>query len=370
MGCRRRSEEIVGVASGMIERWQEVCGVSGPVKTGRLTKRVIAELTRGSIAVICHKDLDETAAEGLLEAGARAVINAAPTISGNYPAKGALVLLEAGVPLCEIAPTDFSAFRDGEEAVIGTKFVHAAGRCIPYRPLTFEDGLRQYTESNRELSARLSAFIDNTLDYAQAEKEFYLRPLDCPPLRTELAGRPALVVVRGRRYRQDLLALLGYIAECRPVLIGVDGGADALLQYGLVPDLIVGDMDSVSDRALFCGAELVAHAYYPGGRSPGLKRVRALGLEAAVVRLPGTSEDLALLLAYERKAELIVAVGAHTDMIDFLGKGRKGMASTMLVRMKVGDRLIDAKGVSLLISGAGRGRGDAACDFRHYAGLE
>lgn len=345
---------------------------SGPVKIGRLTKKVITQLSYGSIAVICHKDLDETAAEGLLEAGAIAVINAAPSISGNYPARGALLLLEAGVPVCEIEPGYFSEFHDGEEVVIGKSCIHKVeGGSIAYRPLTLKAGRRQYEHSIEGYGEQLSAFVDNTLRYAEAEKDAFLKQIACPSLRTRMADKHALVVVRGRRHRQDLFELLSYVDRYHPVLIGVDGGADAFLAYGLVPDLIVGDMDSVSERALYCGAELLAHAY-SDGRSPGLERLRLLGLDASIVQFPGTSEDLALLLAYEQQAEQIVAVGTHSSMVDFLGKGRQGMASTMLVRMKMGHKLIDAKGISLLTNSGLPDRRYSYADIAigHYSGLE
>jgi uncharacterized membrane-anchored protein len=158
-----------------------------------------------------------------------------------------------------------------------------------------------------------------------------------------------LIVVRGADYREDLSTLRrsGYIQELHPILIGVDGGADALLAEGAKPDVIIGDFDSVSERALRCGAKLIVHGY-TDGRAPGAKRLDDLGLEYTVFAAAGTSEDIAMLLAYERGAELIVAVGSHSHMIDFLDKGRAGMASTFLVRMKVGPILVDAKGVSRL----------------------
>jgi uncharacterized membrane-anchored protein len=139
------------------------------------------------------------------------------------------------------------------------------------------------------------------------------------------------------------------VRDFRPVLVAVDGGADALLEAGYKPHVIVGDMDSVSDRALGSGAEILIHAY-ENGTAPGAERVRALGLDHHIVPAPATSEDLALLLAYEKGAELIVAVGAHFNLIEFLERNRSGMASTFLTRLRVGEILVDAKGVSRLVS--------------------
>jgi uncharacterized membrane-anchored protein len=164
---------------------------------------------------------------------------------------------------------------------------------------------------------------------------------------TKIAGRHCLIVVRGYDYKADLDVLRPYIREFKPVLIGVDGGADALVEAGYTPDMIVGDMDSVSDDVLRCGAEIVVHAY-PDGRAPGMARVHQLGLPATPFPAAATSEDIAMLLADEKGASLIVAVGTHATLVEFLDKGRGGMASTFLTRLKVGGKLVDAKGVSRL----------------------
>jgi uncharacterized membrane-anchored protein len=158
------------------------------------------------------------------------------------------------------------------------------------------------------------------------------------------------VVARGPGDERDLRILRSYIRDFKPVLVGVDGGADALRAAGYKPDLIVGDMDSVSDEALRSGAELVVHAY-PGGFAPGRERLDGLGLPSSVLPGPGISEDVAILLAYEKGAELIVAVGTHFNLIEFLERNRAGMSSTFLTRLKVGEILVDARGVSRLFRG-------------------
>jgi len=164
-------------------------------------------------------------------------------------------------------------------------------------------------------------------------------------------GRHVLVVVRGIGYKDDLAALRrsGYLQEMKPLLVGVDGGADALREIGYQPDVIIGDMDSVSEETLRSGATLVVHGYADAAApTPGAERLDDLDLEYATFRSAGTSEDIAMLMAFEQGAELIVAVGTHSSMIEFLDKGRPGMASTFLVRMRVGPILVDAKGVSKL----------------------
>jgi uncharacterized membrane-anchored protein len=185
------------------------------------------------------------------------------------------------------------------------------------------------------------------MEYLKQERELLLDGVGVPEISTKIAGRHCLIVVRGYDYKADLDVLRPYIREFKPVLIGVDGGADALVEAGHTPDLIIGDMDSVSDDVLRCGAEVVVHAY-PDGRAPGLARVNQLGIPAITFPAAATSEDIAMLLADEKGASLMVAVGTHATLVEFLDKGRGGMASTFLTRLKVGGKLVDAKGVSRL----------------------
>lgn len=323
---------------------QSICG---RLRSGRRTKELVSRLRPGDIALIDHRDLDELAARALIERRVRAVLNADASASGRYPNPGPRLLLEAGIPLLDnLGREVFECLHDGDRVEIRGDLVTGAGGAVLSGQRVSADLLRRL-EEQVEPFADLARFLANTLEHAQKEKDFFLSALALPPLRTCFAARHALIVVRGQRYKNDLHAIAGYVRDVRPVLVGVDGGADALLEHGFKPDMIVGDMDSVSERALRCGAELVVHAY-PDGRCPGMSRLRALGLEGQTLPAPGTSEDLALLLAYEAGAELLVAVGTHLGFFDFLEKGRPGMASTILTRLKVGARLVDARGVSLL----------------------
>jgi uncharacterized membrane-anchored protein len=195
----------------------------------------------------------------------------------------------------------------------------------------------------------LEAFAENTMRYLREEGKLLADGIDFPPLTTRFRDRHALVVARGPGYKRDLRMVKPYIRDFKPVLIAVDGGADALLEAGYKPDVIVGDMDSVSDSALRCGAELLVHGYREGP-APGEPRAQELGVRYQIARATGISEDLALLLAYEKGSELIVAVGTHFNLIEFLERNRAGMSSTFITRLKVGEILIDAKGVSRLAS--------------------
>ncbi len=323
--------------------------IEGYLRLGRSTKQLLRTIEPKHIALIQHEDLDDLAAEGLIQAKVKAVINAAATMSGKYPLSGPKKLLDAGIPLIEIKPECFELFHDDQFIVIQSDSIIGEGLLtpVPYQLFKIQDWKARSLLAERNVNAQLHDFIDNTLQYAMKEKRFVTESLNLPRIRTSIQYRHVVVVVRGKGFKQDLAAIQNYINDYKPVLIGVDGGADALIEYGYKPHLIVGDMDSISDGALRSGAELLVHAY-PDGRAPGLERLRQLGLSAEVIPAPGTSEDIAMLLAYEQGAEMIVTIGPHTHMIDFLEKGRKGMASTLLVRMKIGAKLIDAKGVSML----------------------
>jgi uncharacterized membrane-anchored protein len=324
-------------------------GVSGVARLDGKTKKLTKRLEPGDIAVIDHVDIDRVSAEALAACGAGAVINVARSISGRYPNLGPQILIEAGIPLVDdVGPDVFSKLHEGDLVRVDGESIYLDGQVVG-------KGIRQsaeavdaaMTEARAELPAQLEAFAANTMEFLKRERDLLLDGVGVPDIETDLEGKHVLIVVRGYHYREDIATLRPYIREYRPVLIGVDGGADALIEAGYRPDLIVGDMDSVSDEALTCGAELVVHAYRDG-RAPGLARVQNLDREAVVFPAAGTSEDIAMLLADDRGASLIVAVGTHATLVEFLDKGRAGMASTFLTRLRVGGKLVDAKGVSRL----------------------
>ncbi len=325
--------------------------IEGVARVGRRTKDLVKRIEPGDIAVIDHEDLDPVAAGSLVNAGAAAVINAAACVSGRYPNRGPLLLTSARIPLIDMAGSDLlTRIADGTKLTIDGDRILAGDEVVATGTRQTTGSLSVAIEAAREsMGAELVRFAQNTLGYIESEQHLLLDELELPELRTELSGRQALIVVRGSDYRDDLMMLRrsGYMTEMRPVLIGVDGGADALLEMGLKPDIIIGDFDSVSEKALRIGAELIVHGYRDG-RAPGAARLDDLGLDYQIVGSEGTSEDIAMLMAFEKGAELLVAVGTHSSMADFLDKGRAGMASTFLVRLKVGPMLVDAKGVNRL----------------------
>ena len=323
-------------------------GLSGPARVDRRTKDLTKRLRPGDIAVIDHQDLDRVSAEALVACRPAAVVNAATSISGRYPNLGPEILMAAGIPLLDSAGPDVMAIKDGTELVLDEGSVRSEEATLATATLLDNEAVQDaMTQARLGLSDQLEAFAANTMDYLRKERELLFDGVGVPDITTDLDDRHVLIVVRGYHYKEDLQTLRHYIREYKPILIGVDGGADALFEARHKPDLIVGDMDSVSDDALRCGAEIVVHAYRDG-RAPGLERVRSLGVEPVVFPATGTSEDVAMLLADDKGAQLIVAVGTHVTLVEFLDKGRDGQASTFLTRLRVGGKLVDAKGVSQL----------------------
>lgn len=335
--------------SGRRARRRERDGVEGTLRVDLRTKELLHRLRPGDVALIAHEDLDQVSAEGLVERGAVAVINAHRSMTGRYPNAGPLILARGGIPLLDaVGETALERLAEGDTVrLVGDRLFRGDEEIAQGTLLQGEALDVAIADAQRSLGVELERFVRNTIEYIQTERDLVLHGAGMPQVRTPIAGRPAIVVVRGAEHRKDLLAIRAYIRDVRPVLIAVDGAADTLIEDGLKPDLIIGDMDSVSTGALTCGAELVVHAY-ADGRAPGLDRVTGLGLSPHVFASAGTSEDIALLLAFEHGADLIVAVGAHDNLVEFLDKGRAGMASTFVTRLKVGPRLVDAKGVNRL----------------------
>ncbi|MFC6714020.1 putative cytokinetic ring protein SteA [Branchiibius cervicis] len=328
----------------------DAVAVLGPARVDARTKTLTKRLKPGDVAIIDHEDLDRVSAEALVTCRPVAIINAARSSTGRYPNLGPGIVVDSGIPLIDAAGAEVMKIPEGHQVgvsadggVLVDGAVVATGTTMT--PEAVEHAM---DEARAGLAVQIEAFAGNTMSYLREERDLLLNGVGLPELRTSMDGLPVLIVVRGYHYREDLQTLRSFIRDQRPILIGVDGGADALREAGYKPDLIVGDMDSVSDETLRCGAEIVVHAYRDG-RAPGLARVKELGVEDPVVfPATGTSEDIAMLLADESGANLIVAVGTHVTLIEFLDKGRAGMASTFLTRLRVGSKLVDAKGVSQL----------------------
>jgi uncharacterized membrane-anchored protein len=340
--------------------------VAGSVRLGRRTKLLVKHLMRGEVALIDHLDIDRVSAEELIAAGAVAVLNCSPSSGGSYPNLGPQLLVEAGILLIDL-PDDslFEALADGDPVLVraapvisdgagngaGSAFrgeVLRRGEVLARGDLLDLDRVRAETEARRsEVGEAIERFAHNTIEHMREERELLAGRIELPRFATDFRDRSTLVVVRGVGHQRDLRALRPFIRDMRPLIVAVDGGAEALLHEGLTPDMIVGDMDSAGEAALRCGAELVVHSY-PDGRAPGRHRLEELGLKFKLVTAPGTSQDVALLIAAEKGARLIVSVGSQFNLVEFLDRNRKGMSSTFLTRLRIGEILVDAKGVSRL----------------------
>jgi uncharacterized membrane-anchored protein len=323
--------------------------VTGPARLGRRTKDLVKRLRPGEVAIIDHADLDRIAAEDLVARGVSAVVNVARSSTGRYANAGPLLLVRAGVRLLDApgAPL-FEQLRDGDVVVLdGAELRRDGALVVSGDPVSVEDATALLEHQRERIGEALSAFAENTMEHIREEGGLLAGQIEFPRTRTAFRDRHVLIVVRGTTYRRDLDTLRAYIDDVRPVLVGVDGGADAILEQGMRPDVVLGDMDSATDAVLGCGAELIVHAYQDG-RAPGSERLRELGLDYLTVPAVGTSQDVAMLLAYENGAALIVSVGAHFNLVEFMDKNRAGMSSTFLTRLRIGETLVDAKGVSRL----------------------
>ncbi len=343
--ARRRLPALLGRRNGN----RPDAPIEGTARLGARTKHLVKRLRPGDVAVIDHRNVDRIAAEELIAAGVAAVLNASPSSDGKYPNAGPLMLTRAGIRVVDAPEAGlFELLHDGDRVTIDGGTVRAFEREVVQGQVLEEAELEeQLREQRRRIDAALADFAENTVHHVRQETDLLTGDVDFPRTKASFRDRHVLIVVRGEHHRRDLKALRAYIRDVRPLVVAVDGGADGVLEAGLKPDVILGDMDSASDEALGCGAELIVHAY-PDGRAPGCDRLVEAGLRHSVVPSAGTSEDVAMLMAYEKGAALIVSVGAHFNLVEFLDRKRGGMSSTFLTRLRIGERLVDAKGVSRL----------------------
>src|SRR5919112_1530168 len=336
----------------------------GVVGTARVDRRSLAALRRvrsGDVAVLDHVDLDRALAEALVEAGVAAVVNAASSVSGRYPNLGPEVLARAGVVIVdEVGPEVFDRVKDGQTVRVDEGVVYVDDEPVASgRDLGLADVRELMSRAREGLATQLQGFTHNATEFLRREPDLLLHGEGIPVLDLELAGRPVAAVARDFDWQSDLAAVRRFVAEQDPVLVGVDAGADVLLNAGLIPALLVVGQEgligasggpAVTDRALTSADHVLVHAD-SAGRLVGAERLERLGVRSARIAAAGTTTDVAVLVVHAKEAEVIVAVGAHPGLEELLDRQRGGLASTFLTRLKVGSRLVDAKAVPALYSG-------------------
>ena len=341
--------KIAALRPGEKRRDASSGGISGVARLDRRVTRLLTRLHPGDIAVIDIADLDRSTADALVNAKVAAVINAQPSISGRYPNLGPEVLMAHEIPLLDsTGAAIFADVKEGSRLRLDGDTLFAGERPIASGYRQDANSIKAaMQEAKAGLSTQLELFAASTQQHMLREKELLLDGIGLPELRTRFAGRHVLLVAKEYDYKADLKALKHYIKEFRPVLVGVDGGADVLAAAGYQPHLIVGELEGVSDTALRAAGEVVAKADHHG-RVTGLNRVQDLRIDPAIFATSGSSEDAAMLLADAGEARLIVTVGMRATLEEFLDSGRGGMASTVLTRLKLGGRLVDAKAAAQL----------------------
>ncbi|MBE7324242.1 hypothetical protein IEQ44_06220 [Nocardioides sp. Y6] len=341
-------------------------GVSGPARVERRTRALLRRLQPGDVAVIDHLDLDRGTAQALLDAGVAAVLSASPLMSGRYPNQGPQVLAAAGIPVVDTLGEElFAQAREGSQVSVEGDVVRLAPDAVLSGRVLDEATVRELAEEARVgLTHQLESFTHNSTEFLRREQELLLHGHGVPVPRTRFADRPVVVVVPGRDFLQELREIRGFIREQRPVLVGVDRGAEALREAGLRPDVVVvsadaGDDELPSPRTLKTARDVVLRVDRGSTRAAG-ERFSRWGVTPLLLESTATTEDAALILADAQDAAVIVGVGMHATLDEFLDRQRAGLASTYLTRLKVGHRLVDATAVRTLYSGRTRPRHLAA----------
>ncbi|HVK25831.1 MAG TPA: putative cytokinetic ring protein SteA [Actinokineospora sp.] len=336
---------------GLLSRSQHALpGVTGVARVDRRTGDLLRRVSQGDIVVLDQLDLDRSTADALVRAAVGGVVNASPSISGRFPNLGPEVLVGAGIPLIDGVGQDaLREIKEGSKLRLhdGTVFVGEREVAQGTRQ-TKESVADQMVEAKAGMSAQLEAFSANTMEFLRRERTMILEGIGVPQLTTIMKDRQVLVVAPGHEHVADLKLLKRYLGEHRPILIGVESGADSLREAGYKPDIIVGDPNGITTETLRSGAEVVVPAH-PDGHAPGLGRIQDLGIGAVTFPASGNAEDLALIIADTHDATLVVTVGFQATLREFLDRGRSGSnPSTFLTRLKLGSKLVDGKAVAAL----------------------
>jgi uncharacterized membrane-anchored protein len=325
-------------------------GVVGTARVDRDIDRLLRRVEPGDIVVLDVLDLDRVTADALIDANIAGVVNASPSISGRYPNLGPEVLVANGITLVdEAGPEIFKKLKEGAKLRLHNGGVYAGDRRLALGTERSEHEITEMMHDAKSgLVAHLEAFAGNTIEFIRSESPLLIDGVGIPDVDVDLYRRHVVVVAEEPSAEADLKALKPFIKEYQPVLIGVGTGADVLRKAGYRPQLIVGDPGQMSAEVLKCGAQVVLPAD-ADGHAPGLERIQDLGIGAMTFPAAGSAADLALLLADHHGASLIVTVGHTANIEEFFDRQRQhSNPSTFLTRLKVGEKLVDAKAVATL----------------------
>ncbi|WP_052144766.1 putative cytokinetic ring protein SteA [Halalkalibacter okhensis] len=327
--------------------------IKGPIYEHKQTKKLLHYLPKRSIVFLWHEDLDGVAVDGLIEAQVKAVINARTSMTGHYAQHHVRRLLHAGIPVFDIISSCKSeTIYQGEEAIIFQDELYVDYQSEPI----FVASMSLYTEeminkkaiqARSNYSSQFDKFVHNTLTYAEKECDWFKQFPIIPASLKAIDQKEVFIVARNTKYEKDIKVVRHAMMKKGAVIIAVDGAADGLLKQKIVPDFIIGDMDSVSEKAITCGAQLICHEH-PNGTSPGRDRLNKMGILVDTIRFVGTSEDVAITASYWSGANHLYLIGCRMGMTEFLEKGRAGMGSTWLCRIQAGEKITDLKGIHQL----------------------
>ena len=335
----------------------------GLVATARVERRPRSLLSRvrpGDVAVVDHSDLDRATAQSLVDAGVAAVVNAAPMMSGRYPAQGPELLARHGVLLLDRVGPGAVGVEDGSQVRLHAEVLHLSdGRDLEGRLLDVAMLAEEQEQARRGLASQLETLTHNAAELLRREEDLLLHGQGLPALGTTLEGRAAVVAVEGPDLADELALVRPYLREQHPAVVAVHAAADRLVAAGITPDVVV--VDGRSDlepprAATLTAAGDVVVVVAPGAGHATTNAVERVGVRAVTMSTTTTAEDAALLLAHAGGATPIVGVGLHADLADFLDRDRGGLASTYLTRLALGPHLVDATAVPLLYSGRVRPR--------------
>jgi uncharacterized membrane-anchored protein len=325
-------------------------GVVGTARVDRDIDRLLRRVCPGDIAVLDVLDLDRITADALVDAEIAAVVNASPSVSGRYPNLGPEVLVSNGVTLIdETGPDVFKKVKDGAKVRLYNGGVYSGDRrLIRGTERTDHEIADLMQEAKSGLVAHLEAFAGNTIEFIRSESPLLIDGIGIPDVDVPLRRRHVVIVADEEHAADDLKRLKPFIKEYQPVLIGVGTGAEVLRKAGYRPQLIVGDPSELSTEVLKCGAQVVLPAD-ADGHAPGLERIQDLGVGAMTFPAAGSPTDLALLLADHHGAALLVTAGHSANIETFFDRTRQqSNPSTFLTRLRVGEKVVDAKAVATL----------------------